>query len=74
MPKKLRPFQRELQERSNDKARIERELKLRLGAVNLKLDRHKYISLDARFLECSVVGDLVELWPQMAMGKARKPL
>jgi hypothetical protein len=29
MPKKLRPFQRELQERSNDKARIERELKLR---------------------------------------------
>jgi hypothetical protein len=35
---------------------------------------HKYISLDARFLECSVVGDLVELWPQMAMGKARKPL
>ena len=29
MPKKLHPFQRELQERSNDKARIERELKLR---------------------------------------------
>ena len=27
--KKLRPFQRELQERSNDKARIEREFKLR---------------------------------------------
>ncbi len=29
MPKKLRSFQRELQERKNDKARIERELKLR---------------------------------------------
>jgi hypothetical protein len=29
MPKKLHSFQRELQERSNDKARIERELKLR---------------------------------------------
>ncbi len=29
MPQKLHPFQRELQERSNDKARIERELKLR---------------------------------------------
>ena len=29
MPKKLHPFQRELQERSNDKTRIERELKLR---------------------------------------------
>ncbi len=29
MPKKLHPFQRELQKRSNDKARIERELKLR---------------------------------------------
>ena len=29
MPKKLHPFQRELQERSNDKARNERELKLR---------------------------------------------
>ncbi len=29
MPKKLHPFQRELQERSSDKARIERELKLR---------------------------------------------
>ncbi len=29
MPKKLHPFQRELQERSNDKDRIERELKLR---------------------------------------------
>ena len=29
MPKKLHPFQRELQERQNDKARIERELKLR---------------------------------------------
>jgi hypothetical protein len=29
MPKKLRPFQRELQERSNGKAHIERELKLR---------------------------------------------
>ncbi len=29
MPEKLHPFQRELQERSNDKARIERELKLR---------------------------------------------
>jgi hypothetical protein len=29
MPKKLHPFQRELQERSNDKARIERELKHR---------------------------------------------
>jgi hypothetical protein len=29
MPKKLHPFQRELKERSNDKARIERELKLR---------------------------------------------
>ncbi len=43
-----------------------------LGAVNLKLDRHKHISLDARFLECSVVGDLVELWPQMAMGEGRK--
>ncbi len=28
MPKKLRPFQRELKERKNDKARIERELKL----------------------------------------------
>ncbi len=43
---------------------------LKQGAVNLKLDRHKYISLDPRFLECSAVGDLVELWPQMAMGKA----
>jgi hypothetical protein len=29
MPKKLRPFQRELKERENDRARIERELKLR---------------------------------------------
>ncbi len=29
MLKKLDPFQRELQERSNDKARIEHELKLR---------------------------------------------
>jgi hypothetical protein len=29
MPKKLHPSQRELQERSNDKAHIERELKLR---------------------------------------------
>jgi hypothetical protein len=29
MPKKLHPFQRGLQERSNDKARIERKLKLR---------------------------------------------
>ncbi len=29
MPKKLHPFQRELEERSNDKVRIERELKLR---------------------------------------------
>ena len=29
MPKKLHSFQRELQERKNDKARIERELKLR---------------------------------------------
>jgi hypothetical protein len=29
MPKKRHPFQRELQERSNDKARIECELKLR---------------------------------------------
>ncbi len=29
MPKKLHPFQRELQERLNDKACIERELKLR---------------------------------------------
>ena len=29
MPKKLRPFQRELIERENDRARIERELKLR---------------------------------------------
>jgi hypothetical protein len=28
MPKKLHPFQRELQQRSNEKARIERELKL----------------------------------------------
>ena len=29
MPKKLRPFQRELKEREKDRARIERELKLR---------------------------------------------
>ena len=29
MPKKLRPFQRELKEREDDRARIERELKLR---------------------------------------------
>jgi hypothetical protein len=29
MPKKLLPFQRELKERENNKARIERELKLR---------------------------------------------
>ena len=29
MPKKLRPFQRELKERENYRARIERELKLR---------------------------------------------
>ena len=29
MPKKLRPLQRELKERENDRARIDRELKLR---------------------------------------------
>ena len=52
MPKELHPFQRELQKRSNGKARIERELKLcqrihRFAELSEKERRQRFVILIA---------------------------